>query len=59
MNEGKQGLERARSQQKLERSCWKTNNENNKLDMVLWNTSQIMRGQPATHGKKNWIDKNM
>ena len=58
MNEGKQDLEGARLQQMLERSCWKTNNENNKLDMVLWNTSQIMRWQPATHGKKNWIDKN-
>ena len=43
MNEGKQDLERARLQQMLERSCWKTNNEKNKLDMVLWNTSQIMR----------------
>ena len=43
MNEGKQDLEVARLQQKLERSCWKTNNEKNKLDMVLWNTSQIMR----------------
>ena len=30
----------------------KTNNEKNKLDMVLWNTSQIMRRQPATHGKR-------
>ena len=43
MNGGKQDLERARLQQMLERSCWKTNNEKNKLDMVLWNTSQIMR----------------
>ena len=42
MNEGKQDLNGARLQQKLERSCWKTNNERNKLDMVLWNTSQIM-----------------
>ena len=30
----------------------------NKLDMVLWNTSQIMRWQPATHGKRNWIGMN-
>ena len=58
MNEGKQDLEVARLQQKLERSCWKTNNEKNKLDMVLRNTSPIMRWQPATRGKKNWIDKN-
>ena len=36
-------LEGARLQQKLEWGCWKTNNEKNKLDMVLWNTSQIMR----------------
>ena len=43
MNEGKQDLKRARLQQKLEWSCWKTNNEKNKLDMVLWNSSQIMR----------------
>ena len=43
LNEGKQDLERARLQQLLERSCWKINNEKNKLDMVLWNTSQIMR----------------
>ena len=34
---------RARLQQMLERNCWKTNNEKDKLDMVLWNTSQIMR----------------
>ena len=58
MNEGKQDLEGARLQQMLERSCWKTNNEKNKLDMVLWNTSQNMRWQPATYGKKNWIDMN-
>ena len=43
MNEGKQDLEGARLQQMLEQSCWKTNNEKNNLDMVLWNTSQIMR----------------
>ena len=43
MNEVKQDLEGARLQQMLERSCWKTNNEKNKIDMVLWNTSQIMR----------------
>ena len=43
MNEGKQDLERARLQQKLGWSCWKTTNEKNKVDMVLWNTSQIMR----------------
>ena len=43
MTEGKQDLEGALLQQKLERSCWKTNNENNKVGMVLWNTSQIMR----------------
>ena len=43
MNEVKQDLEGASLQQRLERSCWKTNNERNKLDMVLWNTSQIMR----------------
>ena len=55
---GKQDLEGVRLQQKLEGSCWKTNNEKSKLDMVLWNTSQIMRWQPATHGKKNWIDMN-
>ena len=55
-HEGKQDLEGARLQQMLERICWKTNNEKNKLDMVLWNTSQIMRWQPATHGEKNWID---
>ena len=36
MNEGKQDLEVARLQQMLERSCWKTHNEKNKLDMVLW-----------------------
>ena len=36
----KHDLERARLQQMLERSFWKTNNEKNKLDMVLWNTSQ-------------------
>ena len=40
MNEGKQDLEGARLQQMLERSCWKTNNEKNNLDMVLWNTSK-------------------
>ena len=39
----KQDLGRARLQQMLERNCWKTNNEKNNLDMVLWNTSQIMR----------------
>ena len=43
MNGGKQDLERARLQQMLERSCWIINNEKHKLDMVLWNTSQIMR----------------
>ena len=43
MNGGKQDLERARLQQMLEQSCWKTTNEKNKLDMVLWNTCQIMR----------------
>ena len=41
MNEGKQDLEGALLQQMLERSCWKTNDEKNKLDMVLWNISQI------------------
>ena len=40
MNEGKQDLERARLHQKLERSCWVINNEKDKLDMDLWNTSQ-------------------
>ena len=29
-----------------------TNNEKNKLDMVLWNTTQIMRWQPTTYGKR-------
>ena len=43
MNEGKQDLEGARLQQMLERSCRKTNNEKNNLDMVLWYTSSIMR----------------
>ena len=43
MNKGKQDLEGARLQQKLERSCWKTNNKKNKLNMFLWNTSRIMR----------------
>ena len=43
MNEGKQDLEGARLQQMLEWSCRKINNEKNKLDMVLWNTSQNMR----------------
>ena len=43
MNEGKHDLEGALLQQMVEWSCWKTNNENNKLDMDLWNTSQIMR----------------
>ena len=43
MNVGKQDLEGAHLQQMLERNCWKTNSEKNKLDMVLWNTSQIMR----------------
>ena len=42
MNEGKQDLEGARLHQKLEQSCWVINNEKDKLDMVLWNTSQIM-----------------
>ena len=40
MNEGKQDLERARLQQMLEQSCWKTNNEKSKLDVGLWKTSQ-------------------
>ena len=31
----KQDLGRARLQQRLERSCWKTNNKKNNLDMVL------------------------
>ena len=52
MNGGKQDLERARLQHMLERSCWVNNNEKNKLDMILWNTSQIMRRQPATHEKR-------
>ena len=43
MNDGEHDLERAHLQQMLERNCWETNNEKNKLDMVLWNTSQIMR----------------
>ena len=43
MNNEKQDLEWAHLQQVVEWSCWKTNNEKNKLDMVLWNTSQIMR----------------
>ena len=43
MNGGKQDLEGACLQQRLERSCWKTNNEKNKLDTVLWNTTQNMR----------------
>ena len=43
MDGGEQDLERACLQQMLERSCWKTHNEKNKLDMVLWNTSRIMR----------------
>ena len=43
MNGGKQDLERACLQEMLERSCWKTNNKNDKVDMVLWNTTQIMR----------------
>ena len=43
VNKGKQDLERARLQQMIEWSCWKTNNEKNKLDMVLWTTSQIIR----------------
>ena len=48
----KQNLGRAPLQHILEWSCWITNNENNKLDMVLWNTCQIMRWQTATHGKR-------
>ena len=52
MNDEKQDLEGARLQEMVERSCWKTNNEKNKLDMILWNTSQIMRWQPVTHGKR-------
>ena len=36
MNGGKQDLERAHLQQMLERSCWKTNNEKNKLVVGLW-----------------------
>ena len=43
MNDEKQDLEGACLQQMVEWSCWKTNNEKNKLDMVLWNTSQVMR----------------
>ena len=40
MNGGeKQGLERARLLQMLERSCWKTNNEKSKLVVGLWKTS--------------------
>ena len=58
MNKGKQDLEGARLQEMLERSCWKTNNEKNKLDIVLWNTSQIMRWQPATNKIKDWVDIN-
>jgi len=40
MNGGKQDLERACLQEMLERSCWKTNNETNKLVVGLWKTSQ-------------------
>ena len=35
-NEGKQYLERARLQEMLEWSCWKTNNKRNKLIVGLW-----------------------
>ena len=34
MKREKQDLKRARLQEMLERSCWKTHNEKNKLDMV-------------------------
>ena len=40
MNGGKQDLGRARLQEMLEQSCWKTNNETNKLVVGLWKTSQ-------------------
>ena len=41
MNGGKiQGLERARLQQMLEWSCWKTNNEKDKLDVDFGRTKQ-------------------
>ena len=40
MNEGEHDLERAHLQQIPERSCWKTNNEKNKLVVGLWKTSQ-------------------
>ena len=40
MNDEKQDLEGARLQQMVERSCWKTNNETNRLVVGLWKTSQ-------------------
>ena len=40
MDGGEQDLEGACLQQKLERSCWKTNNERNKLIVGLWKASQ-------------------
>ena len=58
MNEAKQDLEGALLQQMLERSCRKTNNEKNKLDMVLWNISQIYGVTTCHSREKNWIDIN-
>ena len=58
MNEVKQDLEGARLQQQLEQSCWKTNNEKKKLDMVLWNTSQNYGVTTCHSPEKNWIGMN-
>ena len=58
MNEGKQDLRVARLQQMLEWRCWKTHNEKNKLDMVLWNTSQLRGDNLPLAGKElDWYEQ--
>ena len=42
---------KASSQRRIERSCWKIDNEKNNLVVGLWKTSQHLRWKPATNGK--------
>ena len=55
MNGGKQDLDIAHLQQKLERSCWIINNERISLMWAYGRHLKIMRWQPATHREKIWL----
>ena len=43
---------------RVKRSCWKTNNEKNKVVVGLWKTSRNYEVKLCHSRKKNWIDMN-